>query len=148
MKVYLAADHAGFGLKEEVKKYLKQKGIDIEDCGAYELIPGDDYPDFISKAARKVANNLDSLGIVFGKSGAGECIVANKIKGIRAVVAFNKDNIMLAREDNDANVICMGAEFTDFDKAREIIEIFLNASFSNEERHVRRINKIKLIEDK
>jgi ribose 5-phosphate isomerase B len=148
MKIYLASDHAGFGVKEETKKHLKAKGIDIEDCGAYELNPGDDYPDFISKAAKKVAGNKDSKGIVFGKSGAGECITANKIKGIRAVVGFTTDNVRLSREHNDSNILCIGSLFVDSERVQELIEVFLNTPFSNEERHIRRINKINSIENK
>src|SRR3989344_4518269 len=104
MKIYLAADHAGFELKEEVKFYLKQERYDIEDCGAYKIDSMDDYPDFVRAAALKVAQNPDSFGIVFGKSGAGECIVANKIQGIRAFLGINEENVLLAREHNDANI--------------------------------------------
>jgi len=147
MKVYLAADHAGFELKEKIKNYLSSQGYDVEDCGAFLFDKDDDYPEFISKAAEKVSQDQNSRGIVFGKSGAGEAIVANKFKNIRAVLGFSESNVRLSREHNDANVLSLGSEFIDFEKAKVLIDIFLNTPFSGEERHVRRIEKIKKIED-
>ena len=147
MKVYLATDHAGFDFKEKIKTFLQEKGYDVEDCGAYELNPSDDYPDFIAPAARKVSETPGSFGIVLGKSGAGECIVANKIKGIRAFLGVSEQNVRLAREHNDANVISLGSELVDFEKAKQLAEVFLNTPFSNEERHKRRIEKIKNLEN-
>ncbi len=146
MKIFLAADHAGFELKEEVKKYLLEKGITIEDCGAEIFHPEDDYPDFVQLAARKVAENSKSMGIVFGKSGAGEAIVANKIKGIRAILGFNKENVILSRQHNDANVLSLGSQFVSKDEVKELVDFFLNTPFSNEDRHKRRIEKITEIE--
>ncbi|PIR79331.1 MAG: ribose-5-phosphate isomerase, partial [Candidatus Levybacteria bacterium CG10_big_fil_rev_8_21_14_0_10_36_30] len=96
--------------KEKVKKMLEDQGHEVEDCGAFEFNPNDDYPDFIKVAAIKVAQNLDSFGIVFGKSGAGEAMAANKIKGIRAFLAINEKNVVLARQHNDANVMSIGSE--------------------------------------
>ena len=146
MKIYLATDHACFEFKEKIKDFLRSKGYDVEDCGAFELNPNDDYPDFISAAAEKVAEDPGSFGIVLGKSGAGECIVANKIKGIRAVLGVSEQNVRLAREHNDANVISLGSELVDFEKAKQLVELFLTTSFSNEPRHKRRIDKIKNVE--
>ena len=146
MKIYLAADHAGFELKEEVKFYLKQERYDIEDCGAYKIDSMDDYPDFVRAAALKVAQNPDSFGIVFGKSGAGECIVANKIQGIRAFLGINEENVLLAREHNDANIMSLGSDFISFKQAPGLINVFLKTPFSNEERHKRRIEKIRELE--
>lgn len=148
MKVYLGTDHAGFDLKEKVKVFLQHDGYEIVDCGAFSLDKDDDYPDFISKAAIEVAGEANSEGIVFGKSGAGECIVANKIKGIRAVLGFNKDNVKLARLHNDANILSLGSDFVSFNQAKKLIAIFLNTKFSNEERHIRRIKKISALEKK
>lgn len=147
MKIYLAGDHAGFELKEKIRTYLLEKGFDVEDCGAFTFDKNDDYPEFISKAAKKTSENPSSFGIVFGKSGAGECIVANKIKGIRAILGFTKENVALARTHNNANILSLGSEFVSSDKACELINLFLETPFSNEERHIRRINKIKEIED-
>lgn len=147
MKVYLATDHAGFEFKERLKTFLQEKGYEVEDCGAFSFDKNDDYPDFISVAAKKVSENKNSFGIVLGKSGAGECIVANKIKGIRSFLAVSDKNVRLAREHNDANILSLGSEIVSEDKAKELVELFLNTPFLNEERHVRRIEKIKLLEN-
>ncbi len=147
MKIYLATDHAGFELKNQIAMYLKTKGYDVEDCGALTMDSADDYPDFIKIAAKKVADNLGSFGIVFGKSGAGECIVANKIKGIRSFLAVNAKNVQLAREHNDANVMSVGSDLISFSELPSLLELFLKTPFSNEERHSRRIEKIKTIEN-
>lgn len=146
VRVYLATDHAGFEFKEKIKSFLQEKGYEVEDCGALELNPADDYPDLIAPAAEKVAQNVGSFGIVLGKSGAGECIVANKIKGIRAVLGVSEQNVRLAREHNDANVLSLGSEIVDEQTAKHLVELFLNTPFSNEQRHIRRIEKIKELE--
>jgi len=146
MKVYLGTDHAGFDLKEHVKSFLQKEGHEVVDEGALVFDKTDDYPDFIAKAARKVATDTGSFGIVFGKSGAGEAIVANKIKGIRAVLCFKPENARLAREHNDANVLALGGGFITPEEAEEIVKTFLETPFSNEERHKRRIEKIRKIE--
>ena len=147
MKIYLGTDHAGFELKEKTKEYLRQNGYDVEDCGAFNFDKSDDYPDFISKAAVQTAKDPQSKGIIFGKSGAGECIVANKIKGIRAILGFAKENVELARLHNNANILSLGSAFVDEEKAKELVKIFLETPFSNEQRHIRRIEKIKNIEN-
>lgn len=147
MKIYLATDHAAFELKEYVKKELTSGGYDIEDCGAFQFDPHDDYPDLIKIAAQKVSGNPDSFGVVFGKSGTGEAVVANKIRGIRAVVAFNEENVKLSREHNNANIISLGSQFVTNEQAIMLIKLFLNTAFTNEERHLRRIEKIKQIEN-
>lgn len=146
MKIYLATDHGGFELKESIKNYLTEKGLDVEDCGNFQNDPQDDYPDWISKGAQKVLNDQSSLGIFFGKSGAGECIVANKFKNIRAVVGYSRENVELSRTKNNANVLCIGADFISLELAKEFVDIFLSTSFSNEGRHIRRISKIKALE--
>lgn len=146
MKIYLASDHAGFELKEKVKEHLLSKNYEVVDEGAFLFDKDDDYPDFISKAAEKVSQDQDSRGIIFGKSGAGEAIVANKFKNVRAVLGFSKDNVRLSRQHNDANILSFGSEFVDLEKAKELTDIFLNTPFSNEERHKRRIEKIEEIE--
>lgn len=146
MKVYLATDHAAYELKEYAKQRLIEGGYDIEDCGAFELDPNDDYPDWIKLAAIKVSENPESFGIIFGKSGAGEAIVANKIKGVRAALAVNSENVRLSREHNNANILSIGSILTGNEQALELIRIFINTQFTNEERHVRRIRKISQIE--
>ncbi len=148
MKIYLASDHAGFELKEQVKKYLLTLDYVVKDCGDFNPTPGDDYPLFIAKAAEMVSKDPLSKGIIFGKSGSGEEIVANKFKNVRAILGFSKENVILARQDNDANVLSLGCAFEDFDKALILVKLFLETPFSNEERHKRRIEEIKEIEEK
>jgi ribose 5-phosphate isomerase B len=148
MKIYLGADHAGFELKEKIKKYLIEEKYNVVDCGNLVFDKNDDYPDFISRVAENVSVNVESYGIALGKSGAGECIVANKFREIRAILAVNENNVRLAREHNDANVISIGSEIIDLENAKKLINIFLKTPFSADERHIRRINKIKAIENK
>ena len=146
MKVYLGTDHAGFALKESVKSYLEKEGHKVIDCGALSFDKNDDYPDFCAKAAKGVATTPGSRGFVFGKSGAGECIVANKVDGIRCALGVNSENVTLAREHNDANVLSLGSLFVTDEQAQELAELFLTTAFSNEERHKRRIEKITKLE--
>lgn len=146
MKIYLAADHAGFELKEEIKSYLQSKNYEVEDCGNRQKIDNDDYPDWISKAAEKVSNDPNSFGIVFGKSGEGEAIVANKFRNVRAVVGFSSENVELTRLDNNANILCLGSKFINSKTAKEFTDKFLETHFSGEGRHIRRINKISDLE--
>ena len=147
MKVYLASDHAGFELKNKVKDFLLSQNYEIEDMGDFTPDPSDDYPKFIGKAAQKISEDPSSKAIVFGKSGAGEEIVANKFKNVRAVLGFSEENVKLAREHNDANVLALGSEFTDEEKAQKLVKLFLETAFSGEERHIRRIKKIKKLEN-
>lgn len=147
MKIYLGTDHAGFELKEKIKDFLTELKYGFEDCGAFEFDRNDDYPDFIGKVGNNVSKDPNSRGIVIGKSGAGECIVANKYKSVRAFLAVNDKNVRLAREHNDANVISLGSEIVGLEEAKNLIKIFLETPFSEDERHVRRINKIKEIEN-
>lgn len=147
MKVFLGTDHAGFEFKERIKEHLKQEGYEVVDCGALTFDKDDDYPDFISKVGEAVSSDSQNArGIVLGKSGAGEAIVANKYKGVRAFLAVNEKNVQLAREHNDANVISLGSEIVSLPNAKRFIKLFLETPFSGEERHKRRIKKIETIE--
>lgn len=150
MKVYLATDHAGFELKEKVKEFLIKEGYEIEDCGASTLDAEDDYPDFISKAAEAVSKDPTSKAIILGGSGQGEAIVANKFPNVRAAVYYGGQDQMpkLTREHNDSNILSLGARFLTADEANAAVKLFLETSFANEERHVRRIEKIAAIEQK
>ncbi len=147
-KIILGSDHAGFELKEEIKKFLIKEGFEIEDIGAYKFDPDDDYPDFIYKASKKVAENPNNRGIIFGASGQGEAIVANKVKGIRAALYYgnNLDIVKLSRTHNNANMLSLGARFLNKKEAIEAVKLWLNTGFSNKERHIRRIKKISKIE--
>ena len=146
MKVYLATDHAGFELKEEVKVFLLNKGYDVEDFGAYEYDKEDDYPDFIKKVAKAISGSKNNdFAIIFGGSGQGEAIVANRFKNVRAAV-LNCENIKLvklAREHNNANILSIGARFLSKKFALKAVEEFLKTSFSEAERHKRRLKKLE-----
>jgi ribose 5-phosphate isomerase B len=148
MKIYLASDHAGFELKENIKTFLSGEKYDVEDLGAFSFNAQDDYPLIISKAAEKIEKNPNDFAIVFGKSGAGEEMVANKFKGVRAVLGFSKENVKLSREHNNANILSIGSQFENFEATQELVETFLKTKFSGEDRHTRRIKEIKDIEDK
>ncbi|MBI3109788.1 RpiB/LacA/LacB family sugar-phosphate isomerase [Candidatus Daviesbacteria bacterium] len=145
--VYLATDHAGFELKEKVKEFLKKEGYEVEDFGAHEFNKDDDYPDFISKAAEAVSKDPNSKAIIFGHSGQGEAMVANKFPNIRAAVFYgNAEMIPLTREHNDANILSLGARFLTEDEAFEAVKLWLETPFTEEERHVRRIEKISKLD--
>jgi ribose 5-phosphate isomerase B len=143
MKIYIAADHAGFNLKKYLKKQLLADGYDIEDCGAFDFDPLDDYPDFIIPAAEKVANQSNSRGIIIGGSGQGEAMAANRIQGVRAAVYYDGpiDIVKLSRLHNNANILSLGARFLSVERATEILNIWLTEKFEGE-RHENRINKL------
>ncbi len=146
--IYLATDHAGYDLKESIKKYLQDNNYAVRDCGAHSLDPEDDYPDFISQAAREVSRDPSHQAIIFGGSGQGEAIVANKYPNVRAVVFYgSKQEIpQLARIHNNANILSIGARFVSESEAIEAVKTFLTTEFTQEERHQRRINKIMELE--
>jgi len=147
MKIVLGTDHAGFLLKEEVKKFLMSEGHEVIDVGAHDLESGDDYPDFIRPAAEKLASGEVERGIILGGSGQGEAMVANRVKGVRATVYYGgtTDIIKLSREHNDANMLSLGARFLSGDDAKHVVKMWLETNFSNDERHLRRITKIDSI---
>ena len=143
MNIFLASDHAGFELKEFLSNHLIQLGYNVEDCGAYEMDSTDDYPDFIIPAARKVASDPDSRGIIMGGSGQGEAITANRIKGVRAAVYYDGpiDIVRLSRSHNNANILSLGARFISNEKAVEVVKMWLNEPFEGG-RHQKRIDKL------
>ena len=146
MRIHIVADHAGLELKAELIKHLQSKGHEVTDHGPYQYDALDDYPDFCIPAAEAVAKDSNSLGIVIGGSGNGEQIAANKVKGIRAALAWNIATAKLAREHNNANVVAVGGRMHSIDECKAIIDAYLAEPFSNDERHVRRINKIAAYE--
>ena len=151
MKIIIGSDHAGFELKGKIKKYLDGLGFEYEDVGPKSLDPSDDYPDYIILAAKKVAENLEgNKGIVIGGSGQGEAITANKVKGVRAAVYYggSLDIVKLSRTHNDSNVLSLGARFLTHEEAIEAVKVWLETAFKNEERHKRRIEKIRAFENK
>jgi len=148
--IYLAADHAGFELKNQIKKYLEEGlSLEVEDVGADEENADDDYPDFIIPAAQKVVEDPEhNKAIVIGGSGQGEAIAANKVKGVRALLYYggSLDIVKLSRAHNDANVLSLGARFVDFEQAKKAIDTWLATEFEGG-RHERRIEKIKQLEN-
>ena len=144
-KIYLGADHAGFHLKEKLKEWLERKHVQYVDAGNSKLDPKDDYPDFAAALARKVVSNK-SLGILVCGSAQGMCIAANKIKGARAVIPYSLREARLSKEHNNANIICLSGWFTHLHKSKRMIEVFLTSPFSQEPRHLRRLEKIKRLE--
>ena len=140
--IVLATDHAGFELKEHVKTFLVKKGYDIKDFGALEYDGLDDYPDFILPAAKYISEHK-LRGIIFGGSGQGEAMAANRINGIRAAVFYNGPDeiIKLSRQHNNANILSLPARFISLEEAKEIVNLFISTSFEGG-RHQRRIDKI------
>mgnify|MGYP000957935411 FL=1 len=144
MKIALGADHAGYELKEKLKEFLSSQGYEIEDFGAYALDPNDDYTDFVFPVAHAVAHGEVGMGVVFGKSGQGEAIAANRVLGVRAALyaGGNEDIIRLSREHNDANVLSLGADYVNESSMKDIVTLWLSTPFSGDERHIRRIKKL------
>lgn len=144
--IYLASDHAGFERKEMIKEYLMGKGYEIQDFGARDLDPKDDYPDFALPLAEAVARD-EERGILFCGNAQGVCIVANKVDGVRAALGYNIFSARTSREDDNTNVLCVpGRDLTD-DEAKEIVDTWLSTEFTGEERHLRRLDKVKKIEE-
>lgn len=153
MKIFVAGDHAGFEMKKELKKYLAGLGHEVEDFGPHNFDPQDDYPDFVIPLARAVAlqqarGDHDTRGIVVAGSGQGEIMCANKIKGIRAALVHDEFSARMSREHNDANIMAMGARVIDTETAKKLVKIWLDTPFSQEERHKRRLEKIRQLEEK
>lgn len=144
--ICLAADHAGFELKEIVKGYLSDRGSEIVDVGAHKLDPQDDYPDYMAAAARRVGEDArgETVAIVFGGSGNGEAIVCNRYPGVRAAVWYGgtEEIVRLSREHNAANVLSIGARFVSAEAAKSAVALWLDTAFSGDERHARRIRQI------
>lgn len=158
-KIYFAADHAGFALKNALVKHVHTLGYGVEDMGAFSSDPEDDYPDFVVPLAKRVADEIGARGIIIGGSGQGEAMCANRVPGIRAAVFYGSqrvtsaldiegghsedgfDAIRLPRRHQDANILSIGARFISGDEADEAVRIFLETPFSNSPRHTRRIAK-------
>lgn len=157
--VLIASDHAGFELKKALIERIRAHGHAIEDLGAFELNPEDDYPDFITPLAKRIAGSPDALGIIIGGSGQGEAMCANRVPGVRAAVFYGLkraasaldadgnhsedgyDAVRLSRRHNDANVLSIGARFVSEDEAAQAVRVFLETDFSGLPHHVRRLAK-------
>ncbi|HEU0080412.1 MAG TPA: RpiB/LacA/LacB family sugar-phosphate isomerase [Candidatus Paceibacterota bacterium] len=145
MKIFLASDHAGFELKRFLLERLSLAGHEARDLGAREFAPDDDYPDYVSLAAREISRDPSAArAIVIGGSGQGEAICANKFYGVRAAVYYggNTDTVKLSREHNDANVLSLGARFLSPRDALNAVNLWLATPFSGDERHKRRNQKL------
>jgi ribose 5-phosphate isomerase B len=140
MRVYLGSDHAGYELKQHLVQWLTSAGHEPVDCGPHIYDAVDDYPPFILRAAERTAADPEALGIVIGGSGNGEAIAANKVKGVRA--AWSVETAQLGREHNNANVVSVGARMHSLDEATTFVETFINTPFSQDPRHIRRIDMI------
>jgi len=162
MKIYFASDHGGFELKNALLSFVRDKlGYEVEDCGAYELNEADDYPDFISKAARAVSAEPETArAIILGASGQGEAMVANRFPHVRAAVFYGEppskqvdaagnvfDMLSSTRAHNDANILSLGARFLTEEASKEAVQTWLETPFDGDERHARRIRKIAALED-
>ena len=148
MKIGLAADHGGFELKGIIQSFLRSGNVIVTDFGALVLDETDDYPDFVVPLANAVAEGQVDRGIAICGSGVGACIAANKVKGVRACLINDHFSAHQGVEDDDMNLLCLGGRVTGNSASIEFVEAFLGAEFSKAERHVRRLNKVKLLEMK
>lgn len=171
MNIFIASDHAGFELKSSLARALAEIGYTVVDCGSYAYAEHDDYPVFISKAARAVSeseaifeseedsftliasqdrNKKETRGIVIGGSGTGEAIVANKYPHVRCAICYGGDSasdiVRLSREHNNSNMLSLGARFLSEDEALELVLLWLRTEFTGDSRHVRRLHEVELIE--
>lgn len=144
--IYLGADHRGFKLKEKIKKSLENLGYLYQDFGNEIFDSKDDYPDFAEKVARKIYQNPKNRGILICGSGVGMSIVANKFKNVRATLGFNEKVTRVTRQHSDPNILCLPADFLSQKEAEKIVKIWLQTKFNQEEKHKRRIKKIRNLE--
>ena len=146
MKIAVGADHAGFELKEKLKEYLEDEGYEVVDGGALSYEPTDDYPEYAAEVGRMVAGGAADRGVLVCDSGIGVDIVANKIPGVRSALVLNEELAKITRQHNDSNVLSLGSMFVDDEKAKRIVDNFLQTDFSHAERHERRVREIEKIE--
>ena len=147
MKIGIAADHGGFELKQNLLPFFKSLDVEVIDFGASTLNNDDDYPDLVIPLARALSDRTIERGIAICGSGVGACIVANKIKGVRACLINDHFSAHQGVEDDDMNLLCLGGRITGNAVAKELIESFLKAKFTNAERHVRRLKKVTSLEE-
>jgi len=145
MRIAIGADHAGLALKDELRNRLSEAGHDVVDYGTNDA-NSTDYPDYAKPVAQAVSGGDAERGILVCSTGVGMSIAANKVKGIRAALAFNPEQVELTRDHNDANVLVLGARYVTPDTAGEFIDIFLKTPFGGGERHSRRLAKVSKLE--
>ena len=148
MRIGIAADHGGFELKVHLTAALKAAGYEVADFGAHELVPGDDYPDFVVPMARAVARGEVTRGLAICGSGVGACVAANKVPGVRAALITDPFSAHQGVEDDDMNVMCLGGRVTGHALAWDLVQTFLSARFKGAERFKRRLAKISELESK
>ncbi len=147
MRVHIGGDHAAYEMLVDLVGFLQGEGHDVVNHGPHDLDPQDDYPVFVLAAARAVATEPGSFGIVLGGSGNGEQMAANKVKGVRAALCYNDDLARLAREHNDAQVLAIGGRMSTLEQARSMATVFLGTAFSEDPRHQRRIDMVSRYEE-
>ena len=148
MRIAVGADHNGYALKKTMASLLRSLGHDVVDVGAHEMDPSDDYPDFAGALARTVASGEAGRGVMVCGSGVGASVAANKVRGVRAAVCHDTYSAHQGVEHDDMNVLCLGARIVGEEVAREAVQAFVSATFSAEERHRRRLEKVLAIEAK
>ncbi len=141
-RIFIGADHRGFEKKNQLAEYLTQNGFEVIDLGAKSYQETDDYNDFAIEVAKSVLENPESYGILLCGSAHGISIQANRFKGIRAIVGFNSELAKKGREHNNANVLCLSADFQELEEMKNITSTFMNTNFLNEERLIRRNNRL------
>lgn len=144
MKIFVGADHRGFYLRNSLITYLKRAGYDVHDEGDEKLDPEDDFPVFATKVVHQLqsSEDADPRGILICGSGQGMCIAANRFKGIRACMGYDRESVRSSRNDDDANILCLGADVLEKDNANVLVETFLNTPFAGAPRQKRRIQEI------
>ena len=147
--IYLGSDHGGFKLKQQIKKWLSEWGYGYQDLGNSEFDEVDDYPQYALQVATKVAENEpENKGVLVCRSAVGMVIAANKIKGARAALCFDEITAKVAREHNDANILCLAGRDMSSGQAKKVAKTWLETEFSSEARHKRRVDKVKKLETK
>ena len=146
MRIGIAADHGGFALKEQLIITLRAAGFEVKDFGAHKLETGDDYPDFVIPLSIAVAKADVSRGLAICGSGVGANVAANKVSGVRAALITDSFSAHQGVEDDDMNVMCLGGQVIGYALAWELVKSFLNADFKDEEKYMRRLNKVEALE--
>jgi len=141
--LYIATDHRGLKLKNQLKDWLVSKNIPFKDLGAYEFNPEDDYPDYVLLVSQKVLEDSTNKGVILCGSGAGVCIAANRIAGIRCGLGFTHKQVQSFVEDDNVNVLAIAADYTNKFKLFQLVKTFLKVEFKGEERHIRRLARIE-----
>src|SRR6516162_8531781 len=148
MRIGIAADHGGYGLKQDLRKRLTAAGHEVVDFGAKRLEPGDDYPDFVTPLARAVASGAVERGVAVCGSGVGASVCVNKVAGVRAALINDHFSARQGVEDDHMNIICLGGRVMGTMVAWDLVETFLAAEFSQADRHLRRLSKVAALEKK